>query len=222
MVLPELQQFPLEEIIKEYGIFAVFALCTIEGDITLLLSGVIAQSGYFGNYSFLKVLLFGTAGGMAGDTFGYLVGRMFRETVKHYRFYQMAEPRIERLIEKFGGYSVIISKYLYGIRVAMCLFYGMGRMPFWRFLALDAISCGLWVFLLAGAEYFFGLDWFFPHNQVTELIYLSKDLVGHTQYRIPGPFANAHAYGGTMVMGLPLLLGLQRGPLTVMPDYRSG
>jgi hypothetical protein len=39
------------------------------------------------------------------------------------------------------------------------------------------------------------------------LIYLSKDLVGHTQYRIPSFFANAHAYGGTMVMGLPLLLG---------------
>ena len=39
---------PLQEIIEQYGIYAVFALCTIEGDITLLLSGVLAHSGFFG------------------------------------------------------------------------------------------------------------------------------------------------------------------------------
>ena len=67
----------------------------------------------------------------------------------------MAQPRIERLIDKFGSYALVISKYIYGIRVAMCLFYGVGKMPFARFLVLDAISCGLWVALLSGAGYFF-------------------------------------------------------------------
>jgi membrane protein DedA with SNARE-associated domain len=148
----------LEQIIREFGIYAVFALCTIEGDITLLISGVLAHGGFFHErplYGFIQVLIFGTLGGMVGDMVGYFVGRMFRQTAKHYRFYQMAKPRIERLIENFGSYAIIISKYIYGIRAAMCLFYGVGRMPFWRFVALDAISCGLWVFLLSGAGYFF-------------------------------------------------------------------
>ncbi|HSS20298.1 MAG TPA: hypothetical protein VLL54_09495 [Pyrinomonadaceae bacterium] len=74
-------------------------------------------------------------------------------------------------------------------------------------LALWIAALNLVAFLFAGAEYFLGLERFFPHNQVTELVYLSKDVIGHTQYRIPSSFANAHAYGGTMVMGLPLLLG---------------
>jgi membrane protein DedA with SNARE-associated domain len=148
-------EHPLYQVIEQYGIYAVFALCTIEGDITLLISGVLAHSGFFGKYSFIKVLIFGTLGGMVGDMVGYFVGRMFRQTAKDYRFYQMAKPRIERLIGNFGSYAIIISKYIYGIRVAMCLFYGVARMPFWRFVALDAISCGLWVFLLAGAGYFF-------------------------------------------------------------------
>jgi hypothetical protein len=74
-------------------------------------------------------------------------------------------------------------------------------------LALWIAGFNLVAFVLAGAEYFVGLERFFPHNHVTELIYLSKDLVGHTQYRIPSSFANAHAYSGTMVMGLPFLLG---------------
>jgi hypothetical protein len=65
----------------------------------------------------------------------------------------------------------------------------------------------LLAFAFAGAEYFLGLDRFFPRNHVTDLIYISKDLIGHTQYRIPASFPNAHAYGGTMVMSLPLLVG---------------
>jgi len=145
----------LSQIIAQYGIYAVFALCTIEGDITLLISGAMAHSGYFGNYSWLKVLFFGTVGGMAGDCVAYGVGRGFHENAKDYRFYHMAQPRIEKLIDKFGTFAIVISKYIYGIRAAMCVFYGIGKMPFGRFLILDAISCALWVFFLSGAGYFF-------------------------------------------------------------------
>ncbi|HEV7701211.1 MAG TPA: DedA family protein [Pyrinomonadaceae bacterium] len=143
------------EILAEYGIFAVFALCTVEGDITLLLSGVMAHSEFFGPWSWFKVLFFGTLGGIVGDSFGYLIGRIFHENAKDYRFYQVAQPRIEKLIEKFGSFAIIISKYIYGIRVAMCVSYGVGKMPFPRFLGLSAISCAIWVTLLSGVGYFF-------------------------------------------------------------------
>lgn len=145
----------LSQIIAQYGIYAVFALCMVEGDITLLISGAMAQGGFFGNYSFIKVVLFGTLGGMVGDHIGYGIGRIFHKKAKHYRFYQMAQPRIDKLIDKFGGFAIIISKYIYGIRAAMCVFYGVGKMPFARFLFLDFISCFTWVLLLAGTGYFF-------------------------------------------------------------------
>jgi hypothetical protein len=83
-----------------------------------------------------------------------------------------------------------------------------------RLEAADRYRLALWLsglnvlaFVFGVSEYLLGLESFFPHNHVTELIYLSKDLVGHTAYRIPASFANAHAYGGTMVIGLPLLIG---------------
>lgn len=145
----------LSQLIEQYGIYAVFGLCTVEGDITLLISGALAHSGFFGEYSLLKVIIAGTLGGMVGDSFGYFAGRIFHETVKDYRFYSMAQPRIERLIDKFGTFAIIISKYIYGIRVAMCVFYGVGRMPVGRFLLLDFISCLLWVLILSGVGYFF-------------------------------------------------------------------
>jgi membrane-associated protein len=145
----------LYDLIAQYGIYAVFALCTVEGDITLLISGTMAHGGFFGNWGFFKVLVAGTAGGIVGDSVGYGVGRIFHENAKDYRFYQVAQPRVERLIDKFGGSAIIISKYIYGIRVAMCVFYGVGKMPFLRFVGLSAISCSLWVLLLSGLGYFF-------------------------------------------------------------------
>lgn len=91
-----------------------------------------------------------------------------------------------------------------------------------RLDAMDRYRLALWIaglnllaFAFAGMEYFLGLEQFFPHNNVTELLYLSKDVSGHSQYRIPSSFANAHAYGGTMVVGLPLLLG------AVMQKHKS-
>jgi membrane protein DedA with SNARE-associated domain len=143
------------QLFEQYGIYAVFLLCTVEGDITLLLSGVLAHNGNFGPYSFLKVYLAGTLGGLVGDTAAYSIGRLFRKSVANYGFYKMAQPRIERLLHKFGNFAIIVSKYIYGIRAAMCLFYGIGRMPFHRFLLLDFISCSIWVLLLAGTGYFF-------------------------------------------------------------------
>jgi hypothetical protein len=74
-------------------------------------------------------------------------------------------------------------------------------------LALWIAGLNVVAFLFASNEFLFGLDRFYPHNQVTQIVYLSKDLLGHTAYRIPASFPNAHAYGGTMVIGLPLLLG---------------
>ena len=145
----------LYEIIEHYGIYAVFVLCTVEGDITLLISGVLANRGFFGSYSFLKVFLAGMLGGVAGDSFGYWIGRIFAQTIRNYKFYQRAQPRIERLVDKFGGAAIIISKYIYGIRIAICVSSGVGKMPFGRFLFNDFISCSIWALILAGIGYFF-------------------------------------------------------------------
>ena len=138
-------------LIGQYGLYAVFILTMIEGDITLLLAGVLAHS-YF---SFAEVLLWGTLGGFASDNIAYITGRGFRKGVSDTRFYRSASPRMERLTNNFGPLSIFLSKYIYGLRWATCIFYGVGRMPYLRFLLLSLSSCFLWVFILSGAGYFF-------------------------------------------------------------------
>jgi membrane protein DedA with SNARE-associated domain len=145
----------LNDLLFQYGLYAVFILVMLEGDITLLLAGVLAHSTFFGPYSFAQVLIWGTIGACLSDNIAYFAGRGFCEGVSGFRFYRAAQPRLQRLTHKFGTLSIFLSKYIYGLRWASCVFYGVGRMPYLRFLVLSFASCFLWVFLLSGAGYFF-------------------------------------------------------------------
>ncbi|MDQ3755590.1 MAG: DedA family protein [Acidobacteriota bacterium] len=145
------------DLVGQYGLYAIFFLAIIEGDITLLLAGVLAHAGFFGEYSFAKVLAAGTLGGVASDQIAYAMGRSFRSGLREYRFYRIARPRIERLTDKFGALSIFLSKYIYGLRWACCAFYGVGKMRYARFLPLTLASCFLWVLILSGAGYIFNV-----------------------------------------------------------------
>ena len=118
------------QLIGQYGLYAILILVMIEGDITLLLAGVLAHSYFFGEYSFAQVLLWGTLGGFASDNIAYATGRGFRKSVSDLRFYRRNSRRMERLTTKFGPLSIFLSKYIYGLRWATCIFYGVGRMLF--------------------------------------------------------------------------------------------
>jgi len=145
----------LYDLLVRYGVYAVFLLVMVEGDITLLLAGVMAHSDLFGKHSFAWVLLAGTVAGSVSDNIAYLLGREFRKGVRDIRFYRAAKPRMERLTNKFGALSIFLSKYIYGLRWASCIFYGVGRMPYLRFMLLSVASCFTWVLILSGAGYFF-------------------------------------------------------------------
>jgi membrane protein DedA with SNARE-associated domain len=142
-------------LLSQYGLTAIFLLTMVEGDITLLLAGVLAHGQAFNDYSFAKVLAVGTLAGVASDNLAYALGRAGRSGVKKYRFYCAARPRIERLTKKFGMLSIFVSKFTYGLRWGACAFYGIAKMPYIRFLILSFASCFCWVLVLSGAGFVF-------------------------------------------------------------------
>ena len=74
-------------------------------------------------------------------------------------------------------------------------------------LAIGLAALNVAAVLLGVAEFFMGIAKFYPLNEVTEIIYRSKDVMGQTAHRIPASFSSAHAFAGTMVLTLPLLVG---------------
>jgi membrane protein DedA with SNARE-associated domain len=145
----------LNDLLWKFGLPAIFLLTMVEGDITLLMAGVLAHGQAFGDYSFVQVLAVGTLAGVASDNVAYALGRAGRTGVKKYRFYRAARPRLERLTDKFGVLSIFVSKFTYGLRWGSCAFYGVAKMPYARFLGLSFASCFMWVLILSGTGYVF-------------------------------------------------------------------
>src|SRR5437588_4254500 len=143
----------VNDLMWKFGLPAIFLLTMAEGDITLLLAGVLAHGQAFGDYSYLQVITVGTLAGVLSDNVAYALGRAGRNRVKRYRFYCAARPRIERLTEKFGPLSIFVSKFTYGLRWGACAFYGVAKMPYLRFIMLSFASCFMWVLALSSACY---------------------------------------------------------------------
>ncbi len=142
----------IEDLIREYGLWAVFFGVMIEGDLTLLFAGVLAHYGLF---SFSEALLTSTLGGFIGDLISYLIGYTGKERIKNSEFYQRAQPRLERLCARFGLFSVFLVKYVYGLRTASAVFWGFAHMRFRRFGPLTLVSCGAWALVLIGLGFSF-------------------------------------------------------------------
>jgi hypothetical protein len=63
------------------------------------------------------------------------------------------------------------------------------------------------VLIVAVLEYNFGLENFFPQNEVTTLMFRMNDVAHYTAYRIPATFSQAHVYAGTMISTIPFVFG---------------
>jgi membrane protein DedA with SNARE-associated domain len=143
----------IEDLIREYGLWAVFFGVMIEGDLTLLFAGVLAHQGLF---SFGEALITSTLGGFVGDSISYLIGYSGKEKIKNSNFYRRAQPQLERLCARFGIYSIFLVKYVYGLRTASAIFFGFAHMRFLRrFGPLTLLSCGAWALVLIGMGFSF-------------------------------------------------------------------
>lgn len=140
------------ELLQKYGLWAVFFGTMIEGDLTLLFSGVLARAGLF---TFEEAFAVGMAGGFVGDSLSYMIGARFRGRARTWHFFIRARPRVEKLMGRFGVLSVFIVKYVYGLRTTSAIICGLAHFGFLKFAALTLASCAVWVGVLAGLGFTF-------------------------------------------------------------------
>ena len=139
--------------------------------------------------------------------FTYIPTSQDGQRLKHWVMFLMAVPLVmffipvqDPLVQLVGlrGNAFLVPFILIGARLKREDFYRIGL---WL-ACLNVVA-----FTVGCAEYLLGLEHFFPANAVTDIIYRSNDVGKATDYRIPSIFSNAHSFGGTMVLSLPLIAG---------------
>ena len=144
-------------IFAETGL-VVFPL--LPGDSLLFVAGaVVAASGL--NVHLLVLTLFVAA--VLGDSTNYSIGRFigpraFRPHETKLGRWLKPEylDRTHRFYEKYGGFTIIIGRFVPIVRTFAPFLAGVGAMTYRKFLSYNIIGAAAWVAALAYAGYLFG------------------------------------------------------------------
>ena len=144
----------LAPLIERYGYLATFVGTLIEGESLLILSGLAAHRGYL---SLPLVIAVGAVGGALGDMAFFLVGRHYgTRLLARFPRYAPAAGRVHAMIERHSAITILVVRFLYGLRTAGPAIIGSTRMPFVKFALLNAVGALGWSACWAGAGYVLG------------------------------------------------------------------
>lgn len=131
----------------------------IPGGTALVAAAVYASSRH--GFPLAGVLAAGAVGAFGGTTAGYLLGRWRGEAVLHRlaRVARRRPERVQRLRESFvehAALTIVIGRFITGVRNVVGLVAGASGLPAPRFLALSALAAVLWSAVVTLENYFLG------------------------------------------------------------------
>ena len=156
------------ETIGDYGLFAVFGLMLLESMGILIPSEAISPfAGYLvsqGRIGFFGAVSAGVLGNLAGSWIAYLIGLWGgRELWFHYgRYVGVRRHHLilaEKWFDKYGEFTVFISRCLPVVRTFISFPAGTARMNFAKFTFYTLLGCVPWVFALTYLGYLLGENW---------------------------------------------------------------
>ena len=133
----------------------------LPGDSLLFLSGTVAAASGV-DVHLLVLTLFAAA--VLGDSVNYSVGRYIGPKAFHRpqdtRLGRWLKPqyleRTHRFYEKYGGFTIIIGRFVPIVRTFAPFLAGVGAMTYRKFIAFNLIGGAAWVTSLVYAGYLFG------------------------------------------------------------------
>jgi len=140
----------IEEVLKRWGLLAVFVGAATEGEVTMLLAGVMAHVGFVDLVSAIAV---GTLGGLAEDFVAYGIGRVRADAVRASPLYRRVGPTVERLMATLGVWQLVVARFIYGTNLATMFLWGVRALSLSLFLPLAFAGCAIWASVLAGLGY---------------------------------------------------------------------
>ena len=163
--------FPLD---SPTGLYAIlFAILLLSGiglpipeEVTLIFGGYLAYLEFIDFWTATYVL---TAGIVAADVGGYLVGRFGGEYIARaltrWQPLEMLHQKVAALFARHGDKIVVMSRPLFMVRVAVPMYAGHVRMRFIKFLLLDIAAAVPWTLFLVSLSYYLGSGF----NLLTEI-----------------------------------------------------
>src|SRR2546422_4130003 len=156
----------IEQYMLAYGYWAVFfgvmlenAGLPVPGETILLIAGYFASTGHF---HIALVMLIAATGAVIGDNIGFAIGHHFGRAflLRVGRWFFLTPKRfeqIEKYFESHGNKTILVARFITGLRVFAALLAGASRKMPWRgFVVYNVTGAILWAVVITTLGYVFG------------------------------------------------------------------
>jgi membrane-associated protein len=145
-------------VFAETGLLVGFFL---PGDSLLFTAGALTGTGVLNEYSIVEVLLYVSLAAVLGDSLGYYIGakggaRLFNRRKEGFFFKREYVTMTEKYFLKYGGFTLIIGRFLPIVRTFAPVLAGVIKMNYRKFLTYNVVGGILWVCTLTPLGYFLG------------------------------------------------------------------
>ena len=155
----------IEHYMLMYGYWAVFFGVMLEnagvplpGETILLIAGYFAATGEF---HLPLVMLIAATGAVVGDNISFAIGHHYGRGVllRFGRFVFLTPKRVrsmEQYFENHGNKTILVARFITGLRVFAALFAGASKMPWRVFVVYNVAGAILWSVVISLLGYLFG------------------------------------------------------------------
>ncbi|HEV8586628.1 MAG TPA: DedA family protein [Methylomirabilota bacterium] len=163
----------INDFIEQFTYLGVFMVLFLGGlgapipeELPVLAAGALAHEGYMRWWIALPVCFIGV---LSGDAVLYWVGHHWGERILDWRIVRrvLTPEREKMLLEAYRRHAaktVFTARHVMGLRAAAFLTAGIARVPFWKFIGVDAAAA------LLGVPTGFALAYFFT-DQLAEILH---------------------------------------------------
>lgn len=143
-----------EALLEQFGYLAVFLGTFLEGEAILVAAGFFASRGYLDEW---LVTLVAFIGAYLGHLFWFWLGRAHGvRLLDRFPWMKRHFGQGIRVFERYGAMAIIITQWLYGLRITCAVIIGMSRISVLKFLLYEAVSCGVWAIVITALGFYFG------------------------------------------------------------------
>ena len=141
-------------LLREYGYIILFAWSILEGELGLIMAGLMTHEGSMNLY--LAIFIAGL-GGFAGDQIYFYIGR-FNKSYVHRNFQGQRRKfaLAHLLLKKYGWPIIFVQRYMYGMRTIIPISIGLTRYNAKTFAFINLISAWCWAAITIVPTWYFG------------------------------------------------------------------
>ena len=145
------------DLIRQHGDAAysfMFAYAASHSLLLALFAGYAAHSGALDLGTLIVVCWFGS---FAGDVIRFWIGRRYgARLLDRFPRFERTVQTVVRLTDRHYAWMILFHRFPHGVRGLAGFAYGISRLPWSTFLALNFVAAGLWSGAVVSAGYAFG------------------------------------------------------------------